>query len=135
MDKVTVHIEVDVNPTENEAKVKKALWNLFGDIPTETNPTHKGSILTANATGLESLVTLKNALRRDHIRDAARKALYGGIRSGVVSFFLNKQVAYVNHVSFSEESAESPLGPIRVEVSCENPRELIDWLAPKTAKT
>jgi predicted RNA binding protein with dsRBD fold (UPF0201 family) len=29
--------------------------------------------------------------------------------------------------------AESPLGPIRVKIKCENPRQLIDWLAPRTA--
>jgi len=28
--------------------------------------------------------------------------------------------------------AESPLGPIKVQIKCENPKELIDWLAPKT---
>jgi len=39
----------------------------------------------------------------------------------------------VGHISFSEPVGESPLGPIRVEVRCEDPRELINWLAPKTS--
>jgi predicted RNA binding protein with dsRBD fold (UPF0201 family) len=134
MDQITIHIEVDVNPTESEEKVTKALWNLFGDTPIEIKPAHKGSVLTANVQGLRALATLKNVLRRDHIRDAARRALLGSIREGTICFYLNKQVAFAGHVSFSEETTESPLGPIKVEISCENPRELIDWLAPKTTK-
>jgi predicted RNA binding protein with dsRBD fold (UPF0201 family) len=50
---VTVHIEVDVNPTENEEKIKKALFNLFGNLPTELKPLQKGSALTAQAKGQE----------------------------------------------------------------------------------
>jgi hypothetical protein len=134
MDQITIHVEVDVNPTESEEKVKKAVWNLFGDLPTETKPALKGSVISANAQGQMALATLKNVLHRDHIRDAARKVLLGGIQGGTIRFCLNKQVAYAGHVSFSEESAESPLGPIKVEISSENPWELIDWLAPKTTK-
>jgi uncharacterized protein len=134
MDKVKVHIEVDVNPTESEEKVKKALWNLFGDVPTEIKPVWNGSVLTADAEGLETLSTLRNVLRRDHIRDASRKALYQGLRGDTLVFYLNKQVALAGHVSFSEAEAESPLGPIKITVQTENPQQLIDWLAPKTSK-
>jgi predicted RNA binding protein with dsRBD fold (UPF0201 family) len=135
MDQIRLHIEADVNPTESEEKVKKAVWNLFGNVPAESKSVHRGSVLTAEAKGQEALVTLRNVLRRDRIRDAARKALLGGLRGDTVSFCLNKQVAFAGHVSFSEAEAESPLGPIRVTIQSENPREIIDWLAPKTAKT
>jgi predicted RNA binding protein with dsRBD fold (UPF0201 family) len=134
MDEVTVHVEADVNPTESEEKVRKAVWNLFGDLPTQTKPTHKGSVLTAETKGQETLITLRNVLRRDRIRDAARKALFHGLRGDTLSFYLNKQVAFAGHVSFSEAEGESPLGPIRVTVECENPPELINWLAPRTIK-
>jgi hypothetical protein len=50
----------------------------------------------------------------------------------MISFYLNKQVAFSGHVSFSEETAESPLGPIKVNVETDNPEQLIDWLAEKT---
>ncbi len=135
MEEITVHIETDVNPTESEEKVKKAIWNLFGNLPTETNTIHKGSILSAEAKGQEALAALRNVLRRDHIRDAARKPLFEGLRGDTLTFYLNKQVAFAGHVSFSEPEAESPLGPIKVTIQTENPRELIDWLAPRTAKT
>ncbi len=134
MDKVKMQIEAEVNPTESEDKVKKAIWRLFGDMPTETKPDPKGSMIIANAEGKEALKTFGNVLHRDHIRDAARKALHHGLKSGILTFYLNKQVAFAGHVSFSEEEAESPLGPIKVTVEAKDPLELINWLAPRTTK-
>ncbi|MBS7608885.1 MAG: RNA-binding domain-containing protein [Candidatus Bathyarchaeia archaeon] len=134
MDEVEVYIEVEVNPTESEEKVRKALENMFGNIPVQTKSLAKGSLLTAEAKGLEALTKLYNLLRRERIRDAARGALFEGLSGNTITFYLNKQVAYVGHVSFSKAVAESPLGPIKVQIKCENPRQLIDWLAPKTAQ-
>ena len=132
MDEVKVYIEAEVNPTESEEKVKRAVENIFGNVQTRTQSTSKGAILTAEAEGLESLTKLYNLLRRERIRDAARGALFEGLKGNAITFFLNKQVAYAGHISFSKEVAESPLGPIKVKIECENPRQLIDWLAPKT---
>ncbi|XES78358.1 MAG: RNA-binding domain-containing protein [Candidatus Bathyarchaeia archaeon] len=128
-------IEVDVNPTESEEKVKKAVWNLFGDVPTELKPASKGSILTAEAKGIEPLGTFRNVLSRDKIRDASRKALFHGLRGDTFTFYLNKQVAYAGHVSFCEADAESPLGPIKVTVQSSDPQQLVDWLAPRTTRS
>ena len=123
-----VRVETELNPTEAEGKVKSAVANLFGNMQMVTKPFHLGSALMGEAKGREALDSLRNILRRDRVRNAARKALFAGLRGKTVVFFLNKQVAFAGHVSFSQEVAESPLGPIRVEIYCENPRELIDWL-------
>jgi predicted RNA binding protein with dsRBD fold (UPF0201 family) len=133
MEEIAVRMETEVNPTEAEEKVKMAVANLFGNIPTRTKPSYNGSVLTAEAKGLEALVKLRNLLRMDRVRDAARKVFFAGIRGKTIGFCLNKQVAFAGHISFSEEVAESPLGPIRVTIECENPRQLIDWLAPRTS--
>ena len=132
MAEVTIHVEAEVNPTEAEEKVKAAVANLFGDIPTQIKPSYRGSLLTAEAKGQEALVKLRNLLRMDRVRDAARKFLFKNLRENAISFCLNKQVAFAGHVSFSQEVAESPLGPLKVMIECENPRQLIDWLAPRT---
>ena len=132
MDEVKVYIEAEVNPTESEEKVKRAVENIFGNVQTRIQSTSKGAILTAEAEGPESLTKLYNLLRRERIRDAARGVLFEGLKRNAITFFLNKQVAYAGHISFSKEVAESPLGPIKVKIECENPRQLIDWLAPKT---
>ena len=133
MDEIAVRVETKINLTESEEKVKMAVTNLFGDVSMEIKLPYKRSILKAKAKGQEALVRLRNLLRSDRIRDAARKALFDGMRGQIIGFCLNKQVAFAGHVSFSEEVAESPLGPIRVIIECENPRQLIDWLAPRTA--
>jgi hypothetical protein len=131
MDKITVHIKADVNPTESEEKVKKAIGNMFGSVDIKTQDTPNAKIMTAESKGLEALTKIYNILRRERIRDAARTALLHGLDRRSVSFCLNKQVAFAGHVSFSQEEAESPLGPIRVKIECENPREVIHWLTSK----
>jgi predicted RNA binding protein with dsRBD fold (UPF0201 family) len=132
MGEVTIHVETEVNPTEAEEKVKMAITNLFGNMLTHTKPSYRGSVLTAEAKGQEAPVKLRNLLRMDRVRDAARKVFFARLRGKTISFCLNKQVAFAGHISFSEEVGESPLGPLRIRIECENPRQLIDWLAPRT---
>ncbi|MCL2173024.1 MAG: hypothetical protein LBH62_06095 [Nitrososphaerota archaeon] len=136
MDAVIVYIETDLNPTEDEAKVKKAITNLIDNPVFTSEPAFQGCKLKAKAQGQVALTRFRNLLRSDRIRDAARKILYRASRDGgnVISFYLNKQVAYAGHVSFSEEQAESPLGPLHVVIETETPKQLIDWLAEKTEK-
>ena len=132
MDEVDVRVEVDVNPTEDLEKVKSAVENIFGTVEFEVKPKERGSLLIAQAKGEGGLAKLYNLLRRERIRDATRGVLFEGLSKKTITFWLNKQVAYAGHISFSKPVGESPLGPIRVQISCDNPRELIDWLAPKT---
>jgi predicted RNA binding protein with dsRBD fold (UPF0201 family) len=131
MEKMTVLVEAEINPTETEEKVKTAVANMFGNLSIQVKPSKVGSVLTAEAKNREALENLRNTLRRDRVRAAARKILYTGLREKTISFCLNKQVAFVGHASFSQETGECPLGPIKVTIESENPRELIDWLAPK----
>jgi len=132
VDEVDLHVEVEVNPTEDLEKVKRAVENIFGSLEFEVKSQRRGSLLVAKAKGIEGLTKLYNLLRRERIRDAARGVLFDGLGEKSIFFYLNKQVAYAGHISFSKPEAESPLGPIRVQIHCDNPRELIEWLAPKT---
>ena len=134
MDEITVHVEADMNPTEDEHKVRYAMENMFGSLNFEVEThEHSANLLVGKGKGREALTKLQNLLRRERIRDAARRAFYEGLGEDSLVFYLNKQVAYVDHVSFSKPSGESPLGPIRVEVQCSDPRELINWLTLKTS--
>ena len=132
MEEIAVRVETEINFTESEEKVKMAVANLFGNIPLQAKPAYRGNVLIAEANGQESLIKLRNSLRNDRVRDAARKVLFGSLRGNTINFCLNKQVAFAGHISFSQEVAESPLGPLKVMIKCENPRQLIDWLAPRT---
>jgi len=133
MDEINIQVEVEINPTEDPEKVKRAVENIIGNAEFEVKPQRRGSLLVAKAEGMDGLTKLYNLLRRERIRDATRGVLFGGLSGKSIVFYLNKQVAYVGHISFSQPTAESPLGPIKVQVQCDNPRELIEWLAPKTA--
>ena len=128
MDEITVHVETEVNPTESEEKVKEAVQNIFGNMPIQTKSSMKKTLLTAEANGREALAKFYNLLARERIRAAARTVLLAGIQKKTIIFCLNKQVAHAGHISFSAETAESPLGPIKVKIECENPRNLVSWL-------
>jgi hypothetical protein len=132
MGEVKIEVKVTVNPTEDPLKVKRAVENVLGNIESEVKTRGRASRLIGKATGRESLSKLYNLLRRERIRDAARGAFFGGLNDKSIIFYLNKQVAYAGHISFSEPAAESPLGSIEVQIRCDRPRELIEWLAPKT---
>jgi predicted RNA binding protein with dsRBD fold (UPF0201 family) len=134
MEAVIVRIEADVNPTEDEEKVKKAICNLLDNPVFTSEPAFQGFRLRAVAQGQVSLIKFRNLLRNDRIRDAARKLLYRATRENKISFYLNKQVAYAGHVSFSEAYAESPLGPLHVVIETSEPAKLVDWLAEKTER-
>jgi predicted RNA binding protein with dsRBD fold (UPF0201 family) len=129
---VAVLVEAEINPTEDEDKVRQAVINVLGNASISIKPLHQGSNLTAQATGQDSLVKLRNALRNDRIRDAARRLLFKSTRGRTINFFLNKQVAYAGHISFSEETSESPLGPVHFTIETDDPQNLVEWLAEKT---
>jgi len=134
VDEIDVHVEVKVNPTEDLEKVKKAVENIFGNIEFAVTPEERGSLLVAEVKGIDGLTKLRDLLRRERIRDAARGVFFEGLSKKSVVFYLNKQVAYVGHISFSAPVGESPLGPIKVQIRCDSPQELIEWLAPRTTK-
>jgi predicted RNA binding protein with dsRBD fold (UPF0201 family) len=129
---VQVEVEVEVNPTEDVGKVKEAVENIFR--LTEIEPVQQGKtlVLRGRGQGSKSLSSFGSLLRRERIRSAARRIFRQGMSETAITFCLNKQVAYVGHISFSEPTGESPLGPIKVHITTSNPRKLIDWLAPRT---
>jgi len=132
MNEIDVYVEAMIHPTEDPEKVKKAVENIIWNAEFEIKPLKHGSLLVARAKSLDSLTKIYNLLQGERIRDAARNVLFNGLSEKSVTFYLNKQVAYVGHLSFSEPEAESPLGPIKVQVRCENPRQFIEWLTSKT---
>ena len=132
MVEVTVFVETEIYPTESEENVRTSITSFLDNTTITVKSNAKGSTLTAVAKGQESLIKLRNMLRNDRIRDAARRYLFKSIRGNMISFCLNKQVAFCGHISFSEQTAESPLGPIKVNIETDNAEQLIDWLAEKT---
>jgi uncharacterized protein len=131
---VTVLVETEVNPTEDEEKVRAAINNVLGNATITVKAEQRGSTLFAEAKGQDSLTKLRNIMRNDRVRDASRRLLLKATRGNTIKFFLNKQVAFAGHVSFSEETSESPLGPIHFMIETDNPQQLVEWLAEKTER-
>jgi predicted RNA binding protein with dsRBD fold (UPF0201 family) len=124
---VTVIIESDILPTEDESKVERAVHNIFPliEIRLEEN---NGKRIKAYAKGLKILSELHNLLKRNRIRAAARSIMMRSISASSITVALNKQAAYAGHVSFTTDPNESPLGPIILTIQSPNPQEVIDWL-------
>jgi len=133
MNDVEIEAEAFIYPTEDPEKVEKAIKTVFPKCSMSVeNPSEEVRILRARENGKEALIPLQSLLRQDRIRDAARSVLMSGISNNMIIFHLNKQVAFVGHISFSMPNAESPLGPITVRIRCENPIGLVEWLAPRS---
>lgn len=109
-------------PTEDRDRIVRAMSELFPDaVLTGDDP------IVGTA---ESVEAFGERLRKQHIRDSARAAMRRGIIDNSTSFRLNKQVACVGKVSFSEES--HALGDIEVTVESEDIEALISSIAPDT---
>jgi len=121
---VNVRISTRCYPTEDRDKVLRAVANLFPDCVLIGD-----ELLQGESSSLEEFAEL---LRRQRIRDSARSVLRRGLRGDSTSFRVNKQVATVGKVSFSEES--HPLGDIDVTISDEDIMSVIDMIAPDTRK-
>jgi len=134
MNNIEIEAEAFIYPTEDQGKVERAIKKIFPTCSmTIESPSEEVKILRAREHGKDALIPLQSLLRQDRIRDAARSILMSSVSDNVIIFYLNKQVAFVGHVSFSMPNAESPLGPITVRIRCENPVGLIEWLAPRSA--
>ncbi|WP_054842150.1 RNA-binding domain-containing protein [Vulcanisaeta distributa] len=125
---------VEVRPTEDEEKVKRALSNVFiyDEIRIEESEGKKYIVALGN--GFKSLVKVHNLIKEQGIEDSARSVLMRGIDGNRVVFHLHKQAAYAGVLTFVTEEGESPLGPITFIVETNDPKRLIDWLAPKTSR-
>ncbi len=131
--KVTVWAEV--RPSEDIEKVKQAVLNIVS--PTVLNIEDMGdkTYIVATAASYRALLKMRELIRKQEIEDSARLVLTRGLVSeNKIVIHVHKQAAYVGHLSFVTEEKESPLGPITIIIETNKPRQLIDWLAPRTVR-
>jgi len=121
---VRVRLRAGCKPTESLPKVKIALLNLFPDAAF----TREDDRVEAESGSVDRL---RERIKAQKIRDAARSALFAGIDGSVVRFALNKQAAYAGRVTFG---TGSPLGDIEVEVEDGDPERIIDGIAESTTR-
>jgi predicted RNA binding protein with dsRBD fold (UPF0201 family) len=126
-----IEISVPIFPSEDIGKVKQAVSNLletpnFNEI--RINGTTYLTCILEERAGLDKL---REMIKKERIRNAARRLLRKDRNRETLVFFLNKQAAYVGRVSFSKSFGESPLGTIRFKIESEDIDSVIDWLAPR----
>ena len=127
MAETTVTVRAHINSTESQEKLEKAMTNLFGELQIKRVKIHGLPYLEAKATGILALSQLRQRIASDRIRDACRVMLNRwASKTEKVTFQLNRQAAYVNHVSIYHAS-KVPLGSIEVEIDGD-PEEIVRFL-------
>jgi len=123
---VRLEVRAEVRKTESVEKVRKAILNIFPEVRLEEAV---GEVRGESA-DVRALSRFRELLRKQAILDAARSVMKAGLSENMISFRLNKQVAYVGKVNFT--NGEAPMGPIVVSILAEDPERMIDYLAPRT---
>ena len=121
-----LRVETEINPTEVPEKVEAALKMIFPTL----NFDRVGNFLVGESTDVYSLARFYQILRQQMILDTARRVMRANRKGNLTMMSLNKQVAAVSRVSFT--NGESPLGPITVRLEDPEIERLIDYLAPRT---
>lgn len=117
-----VRVETPRHATENPAKVRRAVLNLFPDLAIERDDDR-----IVGTT--ESLETLRDLIRTQRIRDTARGQLLAGRFRDRTRITLSKQAAFMGVVNFA---AGSPLGDIEVDIESDDLAAVIDRVAEST---
>lgn len=117
-----VRLRAECHPTEDRDRVIRSIIRLFPDAEMNGETVLSGVSRSVDEFGV--------LLKRQRIRDAARAVMRRNMRGNATSFSLNKQVAAVGKISFSEES--HPLGDIEVEITSDALESVIDSIAPNT---
>lgn len=125
---IELKVEAPVNPSEDPQKVIGAIESIVERCSPELR---YGSRVVGRAAGSEPLSVLYDQVRSRSAMGVLRRMLLDNRAGDSTWFLLNKQAATAGIAAVIEEEQESPLGPIRVTISCEELDTLIDWLVPE----
>jgi uncharacterized protein len=127
---IELKVEAPVNSSEDPQKVIDAITNVVERCSPEFR---YGSRVVGRATGAEPLSILYEQMRSRSAMGVLRRMLLDNRAGDSTWFLLNKQAATAGIAAVIEEEQESPLGPIRVAISCEELDALVDWLVPEAS--
>lgn len=128
MNHIQWSVAAQVNPTEDERKVERAIKNMFPSVQLDlVKDSEDRARLIGHGRGLGGLSALRELFKRERIRAAARSVMFSSMSDSGLIINLNKQAAYAGHISFAVEPGESPLGPVTVRLECTEPQSVIEW--------
>ena len=125
---IELKVEAPVNPPENPQKVIGAIASIVERCSPEFR---YGGRVVGHAIGSEPLAILYEQVRSRSAMGVLRRMLRDNRAGDSTWFLLSKQAATVGIAAVIEDEQESPLGPIRVTIKCEELDTLIDWLVPE----
>ena len=126
---IEIKVEAPVNPSEDPQKVIGAIEMVIERCSPEFR---YGSRAIGRAMGSEPLSIIYEQVRSRSAMGVLRRMLLDN-RAGISTWFiLNKQAATAGIAAVIEDEQESPLGPIRVTINCEDLDALTDWLVPES---
>jgi predicted RNA binding protein with dsRBD fold (UPF0201 family) len=126
---IEVKVEAPVSPSEDAQKVIGAIEGVIERCSPEFR---YGSRVVGRAAGSEPFSILYEQIRSRSAMGVLRRMMLDNRAGDSTWFLLNKQAATAGIAAVIEDEQESPLGPIRVTVSCEELDAVIDWLVPET---
>ncbi|MGI0049872.1 MAG: hypothetical protein ACREAW_10060 [Nitrososphaera sp.] len=125
---IELKVEAPVNPSEDPQKVIGAIEMVVERCSPEFR---YGSRVVGRGAGIEPFSILYEQVRSRSAMGVLRRMLVDNRAGDSTWFLLNKQAATAGIAVVIDEEQESPLGPIRVTISCEELDTLIDWLVPE----
>lgn len=125
---IELKVEASVNPSENPQKVIDAIASVVERCSPEFR---YGGRIVGHAIGSEPLAILYEQVRSRSAMGVLRRMLLDNRAGNSTWFLLNKQAATAGIAAVIEGEQESPLGPVRVTINCEELDILIDWLVPE----
>jgi predicted RNA binding protein with dsRBD fold (UPF0201 family) len=126
---IEIKVEAPVNASEDPQKVITAIENVVEKCYPEFR---YGSRAVGRARGSDSLSLIYEQVRSRSAMGVLRRMLLDNRSGDTTWFYLNKQAASAGIAAVIEDQQESPLGPIRVTLDCEELDKLVDWLVPET---
>lgn len=122
--KCEIWARADLNPTEDEDKVIRAIKNLLDFQEIEV-----GADYICASGDMEIIKNLGEELKERKIRGTARKMMIKGSDTSKIQFKLSKQAAYAGVLNLVDDHL-SPLGEIEVTIKTNEPPKLIDTITP-----
>ncbi len=116
-----------VNPSEDPEKIRAAVSNVI----LNTSCDYKDGSIKAVSRDLHSLSKIKETIQKRKVNRVYRRQIQYNTKGDTTWFYLNKQAAYVNVIAICDEAEESPMGPIKIIIHCEDLEKVVDWLAPE----
>lgn len=131
---IKIKVETQIYPTEDVNKVKKAIENVIPNIDCKIERIGRKMYLIGEIEGTKGLRSLHRLLREQKILDTARSVLKRSVSGNTIIFYLRKQAAFMGKIHFCDAYTETPLGPIVIQITADDPHKVIDWLAPPTKR-